>query len=171
MLRLEIVGLTDLKNRLGTFARELDDFDDLWDAVAEIMVEHSFETFETEGFGTWPPLKESTVREKERLGYPPEPMIRSESLLMSLTNPLTAGEFGQGRSTLGTFTAKTFSWGTDVENERGQTYAEYHQEGPLHNMGLPVRNVIMVTPVLELRIEQAMEDFVEEKLREAGLDG
>jgi hypothetical protein len=171
MLRLEILGLADVRERLGVFARELDDFGDLWDAISEIMVEHSFETFDSEGFGTWEPLKPATVAEKERQGYPPEPMIRTESLLLSLTDPFQAAEVGQGRSSLGTFTAKTFSWGTEVDNERGETYAEFHQEGPLHNTRLPVRNVIMVTPVLELKVEQAMEDFVEEKLREAGLDG
>ena len=130
------------------------------------MVEETAELFATEGdtaVPPWAPLAPSTVAKKMRMGLPLEPMIETGALLESLLDKDGASRVNQGRSTLGTFTQKTFTWGTDV------SYAAYHQEGPEHNPHLPVRNVINVTPALVMRIHEAAEDWMRDMVREAGI--
>lgn len=168
-LRLNLIGVVQLRARLHKLSVELDDFNPLWRAASRIMVIHERETFETRGFGLWAPLKESTVREKTNRGYPLDPMIRTGSLLEALTDPLQAARVEQGRTSLGTFDSKMFSWGVEVTNERGESYAEFHQGGPEHNMALPIRDVIMVTPQLQASIDSAAEEFVDDAIRRSGL--
>lgn len=172
LLRLKIVGVKEVRSKLEKMQVALRDFDELWDRVAEMMIDIEEELFSSEGataIPVWPPLAESTIEKKTRMGLPfPEmPMVATGKLWESLTSH-EAGELGQGRSTLGTFTENVFSWGTDVENERGQTYAEFHQDGPHHNPQLPVRNVINVTPELLARLDRVVEDWLDDALKEAG---
>lgn len=169
-VRGSIASLREVRARLEAFALKVRDFTPLWQSLTEIMIDHEREWFDTEGNGTWAPLAPSTLEWKEAHGFPPDPMIRTGALFDSLTSPVAAG-FEQGRSTLGTFTEKTFSWGTDVTNRRGQPYPVYHQDGPEHNPALPVRNVIEVTPALEARVHEAMDDFIRDAAREAGILG
>lgn len=163
MFRLELLYANEVKAMLAEFVDNIADYVPLWDDVSEIMVEHEGELFATEGFGLWPPLAPKTVEYKERHGFPLDPMIRTGILLESLTDPTQAARVEQGRSTLGTFTANAFSWGTEVE------YAGYHVDGPDHNPDLPIRDLIIVTPGLESRIQRAAEEFADEAARRAGL--
>lgn len=165
MIRLDLLYLNEVTGRLEQFSKNLSDFGELWDDISQIMVDHTEETWATDGFSSWPPLSDNWRKYKERHGYPPDLMVMEGNLLDSLTDPERAAGIGQGRSTLGTFTGKAFSWGTDVE------YAGYHHEGPDHNPALPVRNVIIVTPGLLQKVEEAAEDHVERAAREAGVDG
>lgn len=172
-LRLRIVGVKEMRAKLIKLDESLRDEEELWDRIAEIMVEVEQTLFATEGATAsppWPPLQESTIAKKMRQGLPfPEmPMIATGALMESLTTS-EALEISQGRSTLGTFTTADFTWGTAVENERGETYAEFHQEGLDHNPNLPVRNVINVTPELLARINRACDDFLDDAVREAGM--
>lgn len=161
-----LASLKAVREKLERLKANIEDLDPLWDRFADIMVEETAELWATEGdtaVPPWAPLAPSTVAKKMRMGVPLEPMIESGDLLESLLDEGEAARFSQGRSTLGTFTQKTFSWGTDVE------YAAYHQEGPEHNPNLPVRNVINVTPALLARIDDAAEDWIRDMVREAGI--
>lgn len=164
-LRLEIVGLRELRAKVRRLLGNLDEIESLWAKLSEVMVEHEMQTFASGGFGTWPPLAPVTIRDKQRLGYPPDPMIRTGTLLGSLTDPVAAGRLDQTRDPAGRFAAggrQAFVWQTGVE------YAVYHQEGPEHNPDLPVRNVIIVTPGLLAEINRAADDWLAEQARESG---
>lgn len=170
-LRLKVVGVKELRARLQQAKENLQDWSELWDRITSLMIEVEEELWLSEGataVPSWPPLADSTIKKKMRAGLPLDPMVETGALRESLTSPF-AGEVGQGRSTLGTFTENVFSWGTEVRNRRGQEYAQYHQEGPGHNPKLPVRNVVNVTPDLLARVNRVAQDWAEDALREAGV--
>lgn len=162
-LRLDVVYLTDLQERLKELQLKLDDWDPLWSSIDDIMVEHEQAWFASNGEGTWPKLADYTIKDKARRGYPPETLIREGDLLASLTDPESAGEVGQGRTTLGTFTRKSYSWGSD------EPTAQYHQDGRETPNFMPARPVIVLTPHLLRQIEDAQEGFLDDLIKEAGL--
>jgi hypothetical protein len=172
-IRLDIANMPRVTKKLREFGASLDDMEQLYDDLAQIMVEHEHQWFASEGRGSWPPLATSTQVWKFQHGYPLDPMVRTGDLLESLTDPERAMRIEQGRSSLGTFTSKSFSWGTEITNDRGDPYPRYHQEAPVgENTGggqLPIRNVIEVTPDLEEKVRREIADFISRERREAGL--
>ena len=171
-VRIDVAPIRDLMARLKALSVRVDDFQPLWDRLAGIMVEVETDWFETEGHGGWPPLAQSTLREKARYGYPLDPLLRTGALKGSLTTP-EAGLVNQARTSLGTFGLKTFSWGTDV------VYAHFHQHSQPGGAGLPAdygfhppeRQVIEwpIADTTHAAIEGAMEGFLEDAVREVGL--
>lgn len=174
-LRLELAGVVETRERLRALIDELDDMSPLWGMYAEIMAATEAAWFSSEGEGSWPPLAASTIREKARLGYTADPLIRTGDLLASLTNPAVAMEIGQGRSTLGTFTRNAMTWGTSVEDERGREYAHYHQHTdpntgeprPDYGVHPPERQVIPwpLPPQTRAQFESANETFIAEAIK------
>jgi phage gpG-like protein len=178
-IRLDVVGAVQLRERLERLQVRIADYDEMWAAIMVLMEEHEAEWFATAGDGSWPPLAQTTIKQKgsrsSNVGpwrdpqagpFPPDPLIRTGVLLEELTDARHAAEFGQGRTTLGTWTTKTLSWGTD------DPVAEYHQEGRTAGPGyssMPERPVIVLTPGLLAKIDQAQEAFIEERVREVGL--
>ena len=71
----------------GRFRRELSDLSPLWERFKTAMSEIERSRFESHGHGQWPPLAESTLREKARLGYPADPLVRTGALMASLVDP------------------------------------------------------------------------------------
>lgn len=176
-LRLEIAGVAETRAKLAELVDRLDDLSGLWDAYAGVMIQTEEEWFASNGGGTWPPLADVTVREKIRMGVPLDTLIRTGDLLESLTTPL-AMSVDQGRSTLGTFTRKAMTWGTDVRDDRGRAYAPYHQHqdpvtGEPFDFGRhpPERQVIPWPLPAHTQAQLASENerFVEEAIRESGL--
>lgn len=192
-LRLEIRGVKEVRAKLGKLRVDLDDWEALWERLSAVMVEVETIQFETEGaeFGPrWDPLAPSTIKDKIRYGFPLDPLIRTDALFESLTDPLQAMDVSQGRSTIGTFTANQMTWGTDVtEPDEGKgtspdrEYAHYHQgvdpvTGELTSYGgrPPERQVIPwdegtgLPITVQQKFTEAEDDWVEEMLRESGLD-
>jgi phage gpG-like protein len=132
---LEFVG-----RQHGEFARRLQDLSGLWARFAPIMSAIERQWFDTAGFGTWPPLAESTVAEKERLGFPSDPLVRTGNLRDSLVDPSRAMRVGRN----------VMVWGTDVD------YAEHHQDPAVAGRP-PERQVIPdpMPPDLRRRFESA----------------
>lgn len=169
-IRLTISGLEQSRAKLKRLKQNLDDFEGLWDRIADVMIRHEEELFATEGATAepvWPPLAESTIAYKVAHGFPIDAMVRTERLKESLTSP-EAGEVSQGRDSLGMFTANVFSWGTDVE------YAGYHVDpkyAPEHTdiTRPPIRNLVTVTPDLVVEVNRAAEDWLDDAVREAGI--
>jgi hypothetical protein len=168
-IRLQVTGVAEVKAKAQRLRRNLTDWDELWDRITDVMIEHEEILFATEGATAeppWPPLAEATLQKKARLGLPLDAMVATERLKESLTSP-EAGEVGQGRSTLGTFTQDVFSWGTDVE------YAGYHVDprfAPEHTdpNRPPIRNLVNVTPDLLERVNEAASGWLDDAVREAG---
>lgn len=178
-LRLEVVGAKELEASLDVLLRELDDMEGLWERVGAVMAEKERAWFESEGDGAWPPLADVTIREKAAHGWPLETLVRRGDLLESLIDPAQAMDVGQGRSTIGTFTGKSMTWGTDVRDDRGREYAHYHQHsdpvtGEPHDYGHhpPERQVIpWPLPITwQEQIRAAAEDWLDEALRRSHLD-
>lgn len=158
------------------------DMDDLWDRIANVMVDVSTYWFETEGKGKWEPLAPSTIAWKQANNKPLDILIRDFNLLDSLTTP-EAARIGGYRSTLGTFEPHTFSWGTEVRDEHGRQYAHFHQQvDPRTGLPftvttskgdfLPQRQVIEwpLGEDTERLIENAMNEWLEDQVREAGIE-
>lgn len=177
-LRLEIAGVAQTRAQLEALAVELEDMEGLWDKYAQIMSANEAEWFASEGDGLWPPLADSTLRYKESHGYPPDTLIRTEALVESLIDPVQAMDVSQGRSTLGTFTSKQMTWGTDVTDRRGREYAHYHQntdpvtgEPAGYPPRPPERQVIPwpLPAAWRAQMEAANEEWLAEAIERSGL--
>lgn len=178
MFRVEVEGVARKRAQLADFIENIGDMGPLWEAYGEIMAKTEKDWFASEGDGLWPPLARSTVRDKEQHGWPPETLVRTGALLESLTNPAQAMGVGQGRSTLGTFTRNSMTWGTDVTDDRGREYAHYHQGvsavtgEPVSYGGQPPQRQPIPWPLPpHTRGEMAVADeiFVDECVRRSGL--
>lgn len=177
-LRLEITGVAEKRAQLADLVANLEDMEDLWRRYGEIMSRQEGQWFATEGDGAWPPLRLSTQLQKIGEGYPLFPLVRSGALYRSLTDPLQAMDVSQGRSTLGTFTRKSMTWGTDVRDDRGREFAHYHQHtdpvtGEPMDYGThpPERQVIpWPLPIqTQAALQAAAEDWVTDAIRRSGL--
>jgi phage gpG-like protein len=58
--------------------------------VLEDMRRMEFELFQTEGYGEWAPLQQTTIERKAEQGYPPKILQATEQLMDSLTGNLSA---------------------------------------------------------------------------------
>lgn len=179
--RLELVGLSEVRAQIGRLRASLGDLVPLWERVGETMAEVEAEWFLSEGDGMWPPLERVTLVDKASIPtlFGPEAiLIRTGDLFESMTDPAVAMEIGQGRSSLGTFTTSSMSWGTDVRDSRGREYAHFHQH--LDEMGQeadygrhpPKRQGIEwpPSPTTLARFQEDMDDFAREALRDAGIE-
>jgi phage gpG-like protein len=106
--------LSFILRQTGAFRAALMDLEPLWQMFRPIMEQIEQEQFATEGHGEWPPLAESTLRQKSG----------GEMLVQT-------GEL-KGSFSL-TSSPKQAAWGTDV------FYATFHQEG---TEKMPMRQVI-----------------------------
>lgn len=181
-VRIDITSVREAKERLRELQLNVDDMSDLWDRIADVMVDVSTYWFESEGKGRWEPLAQATVDWKLAHGKPVDILIRDFGLIDSLTGP-EAADVGGYRSTMGTFEPHTFSWGTDVRDKHGRQYAHFHQQvDPRTGLPfvvttsrgdfLPQRQVIEwpIGEDTERMIVAAMDEWLEEQLRESKLE-
>jgi hypothetical protein len=133
------------------FKLALEDLTFLWDRFEPLMQDLEERVWETQGFGEWPPLADSTIEQKARHGWSLEPMVRTGALRDSMTDPGAASER----------TPKSMTWGTDID------YAHWHQEGGTTEGRPPQRQIIPdPLPVDERRkFEQAMVSYVNDASR------
>jgi hypothetical protein len=107
----------------GAFKRALKDgLPLLWEAFKGPMESFMNEQWATKGRGQWPPLAQATLDRKAGR-YSPWPLIRTEELFNSISDP------GQAMRIMG----DSAEWATDVD------YAGYHQDGTSH---MPARQII-----------------------------
>jgi hypothetical protein len=101
---------------------------------------HAMESrrFHNEGPG-WVPLADSTVAERDRLGYGGQPMmVRTDTLALSLTRPGQEGSVFREE-------AEGFFVGTDVP------YAHWHQDGGTTDGRPPQRKLVDFTTADRVR--------------------
>lgn len=141
-----------IEAQTGAFQARLEDLMPLWDRFVPVLAGIEREQFATEGHGDWPPLAASTVAEKERHGFPPDPLIRTGALVESLTDAGQAARLDPHQ----------MSYGTDVD------YAIYHQGyrdtggDPTDPGRPPVRKVIDITVSDRRRLEAEMVGWINE---------
>lgn len=128
----------------GAFRRELLNFTPLWTLFKPIMHDIEQKRFDEEGPG-WQSLADSTIRQRERLGFGAGPIMqRTRNLMESLVDPNRAAETGP----------KSMSWGTDV------SYAGFHQDGG-SVPGRPPQRVLLEIGVEDRRkLEGAMVTWI-----------
>lgn len=149
-LRIEIVALgeTVVQRDLAAFGRNMVDLTDAMHDVGTILREAAEKQFVTEGghaSGGWPPLADSTNRDRVRQGFPPvHPIMRrTERLLRSLT---VRGDSEHVEEASG----DSLRFGTLVP------YAVYHQSSaPRHK--IPYRPLVALTETDKRRIIKAIQ--------------
>jgi len=119
----------------------------LWHRISEVMAQIESELFASGGWGKWPPLAASTLEQKAKLGYPPDPLVREGDLKDSLEN---AGQAA-------VYSPKRLVYGTDVP------YAIYHQVE--HTPGRPPTRKVIDLEGQEYRITRAAEEYALELSR------
>lgn len=146
-----------IEEQHGAFRARLQDLTGLWQRFSSTMGKIERERFQTSGYGEWSPLAPSTIRQKERHGFPLFPLIRTGELYQSLTEPSRAAAFSPTEMT----------WGTDVP------YAKYHQGyrddtgAPTDPGRPPVRKVLDIRVVDRRRLETDMVSWLNDTAREA----
>jgi phage gpG-like protein len=135
--------LVKIKHEADEFEREILDFNPLWDRIAPLMAEVELERWASDGFGSWPPLAESTIRQKGHGDI----LIDTYALLESLADPGQAVKHQD---------AQSMEYGTDID------YAHWHQDGG-YKPGRPPQRVILDVPDAVMpRFEAAAVEFVNE---------
>ena len=77
-ITLKTEGKVQAINNIGKLADQIGDHRDFLRREVEPELKKQFrKAFRTRGFGTWQPLKRSTLREKARRGYPSTPLVRT----------------------------------------------------------------------------------------------
>lgn len=149
-LRIEIEALGELvvKRDLAAFGHNLVDLTDAMHDVATILREATEEQFATEGHhasGGWPDLADSTNRDRERHGFPPEHpiMVRTERLLSSLTRKADPEHVEHASE-------DSLRFGTLVP------YAVYHQSSRPRRQ-IPFRPLVGLTEADKRRITKAIQ--------------
>jgi phage gpG-like protein len=132
-----------IQRQIGGFRHELEDLDGLWDRFSRVLPDIFRSWFSSHGDGTWPPLAPSTIAEKSKQGYPPDPLVRTGTMRAHLLDPNYAVERSHD----------SFAWGTD------DPYAAFHQTGTTR---MPMRQVIPDPfPVRDRQLlESAVVDWV-----------
>lgn len=101
--------------------------------------------FRSSGFGTWAPLKRSTVAIKASAHKPSEPMVRSGALKRSLTAARASAQVDER-------TKSELVFGTTLP------YATFHEEGK----GKAKRSLVDFPEKDERAMAEAMRDYVTE---------
>ena len=131
----------------GAFRLALGDLQPLWELFKPVMGSLEQELFDSQDDGAWPPLADSTLRQKAAAGYPPDPLVRTGDLRDSLVDP-NRGALAES--------PQEMTYGTDVP------YAGYHQDGTSR---MPQRMVIDLKVEGRRRLEQAMIVWLNEVSR------
>lgn len=131
----------------GAFRRALLVLTPLWERFEREMSAIEAERFDSEGYGEWPPLAESTISDRARRGFAAGPILqRTRTLRDSLVDPARASRT----------TPRTMTWGTDVD------YAIFHQDGG-STPGRPPRRTVLDLRVQDRRrLETQMVSWVNE---------
>jgi hypothetical protein len=134
----------------GAFRLALEDLQPLWELFKPVMGQLEQELFDSQDDGAWPPLADSTLRQKAAAGYPPDPLVRTGDLMDSLVDP-NRGALAEG--------PQEMTYGTEVE------YAHWHQDGGSIPGRPPQRPIIDLKVEGRRRLEQAMVIWLNEVSR------
>lgn len=91
MLEVDLSGALARLGILADDAAHLMDAEHAGPAILREFGRQQLEWFESRGGGTWPPLAPSTLRQKLRRGFPPDPMVRTGRLRDAVSDPLGRG--------------------------------------------------------------------------------
>jgi len=156
MMNFELVidGIPQLQRSFATWGASISDFSEPFEQIAEGLQTDNMLNMVSEGtlYGPWPPLAESTIKNRVRKGYGSGPMlINSGDLAQSLAGGAgSVKEIGPLQMSLGTEVA----------------YAKYLHFGTSR---MPARKLIGLVWNRKQMIVRTLGDFVRSKAVEAGL--
>lgn len=150
--------ITAFRQRFATWGQSLVDLGPAWAKVGLRLMDDFRANFAAQGgmYGGWAPLAPSTIRQRVRLGFGPDPiMMRTGRLNESLAVPGAAGNVFE-------VAPDHVTVGSDVE------YAKYQHFGT--RRGLPARRLIGLSWETRSYALRAVADLVRERARNAGFD-
>jgi phage gpG-like protein len=130
-----LVVMIDDENVLfavDTLSERVQNFEPVWRQIAKDLMELEEQIFATQGSvigKPWAPLSPKTIRQKQRKGFPLEPLVRTGRLRASLTDE-TSGEMILDIDPLG------LTFGSARPVDRGDWWL-----APIHHFGAPRRNI------------------------------
>lgn len=136
------------EKRLRSLVLKAQNFSDVFKGVAKSFYQFQERQFRSGGaeIGGWKPLAKSTLRQKARLGYPSDILVRTGRLMRSLASKTT--------DTVEEITSRDLRIGTGVP------YAIYHQKG---TKKMPARPLIALTQKLLDKWTELFAKHFEEK--------
>lgn len=155
-LNITMDGAEATGQALFIFQEILADFKPVFEAEQPLYFQMVKQQFDSEGGSSpWEPLAESTVKEKQRLGFGGMPILqRTKRLYDSFTvlgGPLNVAEISTTEAI----------WGSDLY------YAAYHQRG---NDRMPARLEIEMTPSWQDLFVETAKVTMEARLSAAGFE-
>ena len=136
------------EKRLKSLISKAKDFSAVYKEIAKSFYQFQERQFRSGGaeIGGWKPLAKSTLRQKFRLGYPPDILVRTGRLMRSLASKTT--------DTIEEITSRDLRIGTGIP------YAIYHQKG---TKKMPARPLIALTQKLLDKWTGLFAEHFEEK--------
>jgi len=131
-IAIEIVNDQLVIHFIDSYSERLQNLEPVWRQIAKDLMELEAQIFATQGgiIGkTWAPLSPKTVRQKQRKGFPLEPLVRTGRLRASLTDE-SSSEMILEIEPLG------LTFGSARETDRGDWFL-----APIHHFGAPRRNI------------------------------
>lgn len=95
VLTFTVEGELQLARRLGDVSKDLKNWTPEFHKVGDLLLKTFRDTFSVQGSNigeNWPPLAASTIAEKQRLGFPLDPLIRTGQMRNSFTSQFGAFE-------------------------------------------------------------------------------
>jgi phage gpG-like protein len=130
-----LVVMIDDENVLfavDTLSERVQNFEPVWRQIAKDLMELEEQIFATQGSvigRPWAPLSPKTIRQKQRKGFPLEPLVRTGRLRASLTDE-SSDEMVLDIDPLGV------TFGSARLVDRGDWFL-----APIHHFGAPRRNI------------------------------
>jgi len=135
---------------IDTLSERILNLEPVWRQIAKDLMELETQIFATQGAvigKPWAPLSQKTIRQKQRKGFPLEPLVRTGRLRASLTDE-SSNEMILDIDNLG------LTFGSARLVDRGDWFL-----APIHHYGAPKRNI----PARALMPEN---QFLTERFRE-----
>jgi hypothetical protein len=152
-----LVVMIDDENVLfavDTLSERVQNFEPVWRQIAKDLMELEEQIFATQGSvigKPWAPLSPKTIRQKQRKGFPLEPLVRTGRLRASLTDE-SSNEMVLDIDPLG------LTFGSARLVDRGDWFL-----APIHHFGAPRRNI-------PARVLMPDNQFLSERYRERWQD-
>jgi phage gpG-like protein len=157
-------GVRSVQHTMKGIARRSQNMAPAWRKIGSYLSRKVRRQFATRGaeFGTpWAPLKPATRKQKQRLGYPRNPLVRTRELKDSFTGrPMNIERYSAQSATWGSGLAKA---GWQHRGTRVRNVAFWGR--PAGTRIIPPRPILVVTPQMQDEMGEIVNDYIAGNLR------
>lgn len=149
VIRFELEGEKQMIRQFRGIAADFKDWKPEFETVGTLLVNTFKDTFETQGRNigeSWPPLAESTLKQKMRRGYPSDPLIRTGKMREAFVYD---------------------AWSFEVIVTNPVSYFVYHQSKAPRKK-IPRRVMMKIDQKRKEMIPKIFQKAIEEHLKERG---